>query len=935
VHFKEMLSIVAALVAAVVLVSSSGAGTAASKRAPRIDVSTRAAVVHYLRSIHMNPKGVVIQRGLRNYAGAHCPGKGWACAGTRHAVVQIAKPGGVNRFVCGTAKCAVVQFGGASRGLRRFTASGAPKPPPPPNTALCVKTTGITQSCVINQPNATGTNKAVVWMVTPKLTGLTQSSTYTASITQGPDSATGSSNDNLACVTQAVSITGSTTSSGSVTVTNDSHQSVTINQNSKTGNNTVQGAVKGGTTKNPTYDCNPDATQPLTQDESLISFVTAKGSITQKQDTATTGSANVVVDIEQNQGSAFKCTTGPLVCPSSGTNNAAFTQSSDMEAVANTPKGPVIQTQSSDVPNPPYSGIVGTINQDSSNTSTAHATQKETQCEDAVNVPTIPATCDTDHTDTVPSYSITQTQYGPLGVFTPARQHSGRVPFAHKGYGQSQQTGNTGNQFFLTQTSKQDTDGGPHATQKNIIVGDCTSGTVLGCQAGQTATLNGLGIEDGYTSPTISNLNISCTNGSGTCTATPPPTPTFVSGPSSPHSSASAAFNFTDPATGGVHFLCKIDGTPQTCSSGVAFFQGYGSHTFQVAAADSHGNVSAYVPTTPFTWTNVPPDPTIQTNPSNPATYGTSSFTFSDVESPVHFQCQIDSQAPTPCNSGSITYSGATVIPSGAHTFSVTAYDTTDTVHSVNAATYPWVITPPNPTISTGPGAQTTSTDATFTFADADTTVLFKCNLDDAGYTDCPSTNPTYSGLSHGPHTLVVKATDSSGTYDSTGTATYNWEVIPYLTFEVSDPLFAFAGWSGAPGLSPIHLTVGSDPDTYAQFTIHDSASLAVSALAEPTFTTDIFSGGSPRYEIDFSSGDYAFGYPAQQGWGTASWDLNCGQVGCVPMSNVTWSAIQGAETGQTVTDALIEADGGQSAGTTDAITDFNFDGYDLSFFTN
>ena len=238
----------------------------------------------------------------------------------------------------------------------------------------------------------------------------------------------------------------------------------------------------------------------------------------------------MVVDIEQNQRSGFKCTTGPLVCPSSGTNNAAFTQSSDMEAVANTPKGPVIQTQSSNVPNPPYSGIVGTINQDSSNTSTAHATQKETQCEDAVNLPAIPASCDTVHTgDVVPSYSITQTQYGPMGVFTPPKGSRVHVHSTHKGYGQSGQTGNSGDLFFLTQKSTQDTDGGPHTTQKNIIVGDCTSGTVLGCQAGQTATLNGLGINDGYTSPTITNLNISCTNGSGTCTATPPPVPTITS----------------------------------------------------------------------------------------------------------------------------------------------------------------------------------------------------------------------------------------------------------------------------------------------------------------------------------------------------------------------------------------------------------------------
>ncbi len=43
----------------------------------------------------------------------------------------------------------------------------------------------------------------------------------------------------------------------------------------------------------------------------MTSIVTSKGSITQNQDAATTG-PNVVLDIEQNQRSGFKCTTGPL-----------------------------------------------------------------------------------------------------------------------------------------------------------------------------------------------------------------------------------------------------------------------------------------------------------------------------------------------------------------------------------------------------------------------------------------------------------------------------------------------------------------------------------------------------------------------------------------------------------------------------------------------
>ncbi len=97
---KALLSLAGAVIAAVALVSASGAATTKAQKVTKINVSTRAAVVHYLRSIHVNPKHAVIQRGLRNYAGAHCPGKHWTCAGTKHTVVQIAKRGGQNRFAC-------------------------------------------------------------------------------------------------------------------------------------------------------------------------------------------------------------------------------------------------------------------------------------------------------------------------------------------------------------------------------------------------------------------------------------------------------------------------------------------------------------------------------------------------------------------------------------------------------------------------------------------------------------------------------------------------------------------------------------------------------------------------------------------------------------------------------------------------------------------
>ena len=58
---RVLFSLVGALIAAVALVSASGAATAKVQKVAKIDVSTRTAVVHYLRSIHVNPKGAVIR----------------------------------------------------------------------------------------------------------------------------------------------------------------------------------------------------------------------------------------------------------------------------------------------------------------------------------------------------------------------------------------------------------------------------------------------------------------------------------------------------------------------------------------------------------------------------------------------------------------------------------------------------------------------------------------------------------------------------------------------------------------------------------------------------------------------------------------------------------------------------------------------------------
>src|SRR5205823_14132852 len=99
------------------------------------------------------------------------------------------------------------------------------------NSGVCVKTTGLGASCSITQSNSgTGGNTAKVWEDSGKLVGLTQTAVYSASISQTA-SGTGA---NLACVHQAINLTGSTgkNNTSAATVNLDAHQSIAVKQDS-------------------------------------------------------------------------------------------------------------------------------------------------------------------------------------------------------------------------------------------------------------------------------------------------------------------------------------------------------------------------------------------------------------------------------------------------------------------------------------------------------------------------------------------------------------------------------------------------------------------------------------------------------------------------------------------------------------------------------
>jgi hypothetical protein len=81
---------------------------------------------------------------------------------------------------------------------------------------------------------------------------------------------------------------------------------------------------------------------------------------------------------------------------------------------------------------------------------------------------------------------------------------------------------------------------------------------------------------------------------------------------------------------------------------------------------------------------------------------------------------------------------------------------------------------PPVPTILTGPSSPTTSTSASFTFADSQTGVDFECSLDGGGFAACAS-GSTYRGLADGTHAFRVAA--RSGRGPASRPATYSWVV--------------------------------------------------------------------------------------------------------------------------------------------------------------
>jgi hypothetical protein len=146
---------------------------------------------------------------------------------------------------------------------------------------------------------------------------------------------------------------------------------------------------------------------------------------------------------------------------------------------------------------------------------------------------------------------------------------------------------------------------------------------------------------------------------------------TITSAPADPTTATSASFSFTNGSAGAT-FECQLDGLAFAACTSPKSYAGplaLGGHTFGVRARTAGG----VGPTAIYAWTinaiPPPPAPSITSGPTNPTTATGATFTFSDSEAGVTFECKLDTAAFATCASPT-SYSGLTL---GTHTFQVQA----------------------------------------------------------------------------------------------------------------------------------------------------------------------------------------------------------------------------------------------------------------------
>jgi len=216
------------------------------------------------------------------------------------------------------------------------------------------------------------------------------------------------------------------------------------------------------------------------------------------------------------------------------------------------------------------------------------------------------------------------------------------------------------------------------------------------------------------------------------------------------------------------------------------------ANNFLVTATDLAGNESTLTDVPTITNDSITPDAPELTGTPPSFTNGTSvtfAFTSSDANFD-HFEANLDggefTTATSPLTFGTLS--------EGSHTFQVQAVDTAGNVGTPTSFTWTIDLTVPTATITAAPPTLSISSSASFSFTGNDPLSNgvssgvdhFETELDGGGFATATSPQ-TFSGLSEGSHTFLIRSIDAAGNVGDL--VSYTWTVdVTAPTISISPP---------------------------------------------------------------------------------------------------------------------------------------------------
>jgi Bacterial Ig domain/Chitobiase/beta-hexosaminidase C-terminal domain/Bacterial Ig-like domain/PASTA domain len=328
------------------------------------------------------------------------------------------------------------------------------------------------------------------------------------------------------------------------------------------------------------------------------------------------------------------------------------------------------------------------------------------------------------------------------------------------------------------------------------------------------------------------NVNLAETPNSRSFTYdTAAPDTSITANPADPTQSTSASFSFTS-TEGSSTFECQLDGGGYSSCTSPKSYGGPlsdGSHTFFVRATDPAGNTDGSAAS--YTWSvdTAAPSSTVSF-PGSGSSYNASGWnagcatngycgTYSDATSGVQkVEISIRQGAGNYWSAGSFgsgsevwnttslsagnwsyTFPASNFPADGIYTIRAKATDNAGNAESPSSRSFTIDRSAPDTTIDSNPSNPSTSANASFSFSSTEGGSTFECQIDGGGYSSCTSPK-SYTGLSEGSHTFLVRATDLAGNTDGSA-ASYTWTVDTVApssttTFPASAASYNTSGWN-------------------------------------------------------------------------------------------------------------------------------------------